>query len=280
MRCLEKEPADRFPRVRELAEHSRPMRRRRRMTCSDDSGGTSPAPSQMGPARAATPQRNGPRTEATPAPVVRPPSTVALESGPALVARGGSDHAMHAMPPMQHGYSQPPAPMPSAPGMPSSPSLPPMPMMTNGPGAPPVTRYAVSADPVTNGGPAASRGAWGPAAVAAFAVLATLAGGLAYRAAHRAARPRPSSLLRWRRSSRCRCLSVPRPQSSPRRPRRRRSRRPRLLLASPRRQPRLRRRQPHARALRPARRPRRAGPCAAPRRRPLPTRRARRPGES
>jgi eukaryotic-like serine/threonine-protein kinase len=187
MRCLEKEPADRFPRVRELAEALAPYA----STAPDDLLGRlrrhQPGASQMGPARAATPQRNGPRTEATPAPVVRGPSTVALESGPALVARGSSDHAMHAMPPMQHGYSQPPAPMPSAPGMPSSPSLPPMPMMTNGPGAPPVTRYAVSADPITNAGPAASRAAWVPAAFAAFAVLATLAGGLAYRAAHRPA---------------------------------------------------------------------------------------------
>ncbi len=163
MKCLEKEPAQRFPRVRELAEALAPFG----LHPADDLLGLlrrhQPGTSQVGPSRAAVPHTTGPRTEATPAPALR--RTVALE------------------PP--HGYSQPPAPTPSAPAMPSAPSLPPAPHPMVGQGAPPVTRYAVSADPITNAGTSASKHAWLPAGLGAIAVASTLAGLFAYRATHR-----------------------------------------------------------------------------------------------
>lgn len=69
--------------------------------------------------------------------------------------------------------------------MSSSPSLLPMPYPMAGPGALPVTRYAVSSDPITNAGATAPSATWLPAGLAALAVASTLAGLFAYRAAHR-----------------------------------------------------------------------------------------------
>ncbi len=195
MKCLEKDPEDRYPRVRELAEALAPFA----SAPPDDLLGRlrrhQPGSVQPSPARPS--HTVGPRTEPTPAPApprqrtmkLKPPSVQRFRFGTfALPDASGPE------PVSDHGQRSSSAPMPSSPSWPRAPSSPAMPMM--GPGAPPITRYAVVADPVSYGPASGPRHAWIAGGIAVVAIVGSFIGVLTFRSSHRAGvEPRPIATL-------------------------------------------------------------------------------------